>query len=43
MHERIVATALPALSFSEVVTLDILGQWTSFESEQSFYRYAKVT
>lgn len=29
------------LTFSEVVTLAILGQWTRFESERDFYRYAK--
>jgi hypothetical protein len=31
----------PFLSLNKVVTLAIFGQWTNFESELDFYRYAK--
>jgi Transposase DDE domain len=30
-----------ALSRSEVITLAVFGQWSQFESERSFYRYAQ--
>ena len=29
------------LSCSEVVTLAVFGQWSQFESERAFYRYAE--
>ena len=30
-----------SLSRSEVVTLAVFGQWSQFESERGFYRYAQ--
>ncbi len=31
----------PSLTRSEVLTLALFGQWTRFQSERDFYRYAE--
>jgi hypothetical protein len=32
----------PSLTHSEVITLALFGQWSRFQSERGFYRYAQA-